>query len=142
MSAPTDPTLRLAGRFELQPRERRLLVDGNLATLGARAFDLLRYFAERPGRLVSKQELLDAVWADVVVEENNLQQQVSVLRKLLGADAIETIPGFGYRFVARVDANRRLQTPGQQLDCPLLSRRRRARQPRRRRRTCRAFCRR
>jgi predicted ATPase/DNA-binding winged helix-turn-helix (wHTH) protein len=104
MSASTDSTLRVAGRFELQPHERRLLVDGNPASLGARAFDLLRHFAERPGRLVSRQELMDVVWRDLVVTDNNIQQQVSALRKLLGANAIETVPGLGYRFVANVDA--------------------------------------
>jgi predicted ATPase/DNA-binding winged helix-turn-helix (wHTH) protein len=105
MSASTDTTtLRLAGRFKLQPHERRLLVDGNPTSLGARAFDLLRHFAERPGRLITKQELMDVVWHDVVVTDNNIQQQISALRKLLGADAIETVPGLGYRFVAHVDA--------------------------------------
>ena len=105
MSASTDTTtLRLAGRFKLQPHERRLLVDGNPTSVGARAFDLLRHFAERPGRLITKQELMDVVWHDVVVTDNNIQQQVSALRKLLGADAIETVPGLGYRFVAHVDA--------------------------------------
>src|SRR6266699_1375241 len=87
MSASTDTTLRFAGRFELQPSERRLLVDGNPARLGARAFDLLRVLAERHGRLISKQELMDVVWPDVVVEENNIQQHISALRKLLGIDA-------------------------------------------------------
>ena len=104
MSTSPDTILRFAGRFELQPHERRLLVDGNPASIGARAFNLLCLFAERPGRLVSKQELMDIVWHDVVVTDNNIQKQVSALRKLLGADAIETVPGLGYRFVANVDA--------------------------------------
>ena len=50
-----------------------------------------------------KNELLDLVWPDTVVEENNLQSQVSQLRKLLGPQAISTIPGRGYRFTAAVD---------------------------------------
>src|SRR6185369_17593629 len=49
-----------------------------------------------------KDELLQRVWAGVVVEENNLAVQVSVLRKLLGADAIATVPGYGYRFTLEV----------------------------------------
>jgi DNA-binding winged helix-turn-helix (wHTH) protein len=53
---------------------------------------------ERAGELVAKDELLERVWPDVVVEENNLQVQVSALRKALGAGAITTIAGRGYRF--------------------------------------------
>lgn len=60
------------GRFELQPLERRLLVDGEPATLGARAFDLLLELAARPGALRTKHELIEAVWPGVVVEEGNL----------------------------------------------------------------------
>lgn len=91
------------GRFELQPHERRLLVDGTAAPLGARALDVLIALTERAGSLVTKDELMDLVWANVVVEENNLQAQVSALRKVLGAELIATIPGRGYRFTARVE---------------------------------------
>lgn len=88
------------GRIELQPYERRLLVDGVPALLGARAFDLLVALAERPGRLVGKRELIDLVWPDTVVQENNLAAQMSLLRKILGEEIIATVPGRGYRFVA------------------------------------------
>jgi predicted ATPase/DNA-binding winged helix-turn-helix (wHTH) protein len=91
------------GRFELQPRERRLLVDGAPVALGARAFDVLLALAERPGRLVSKGALMDLVWPGVVVQENNLAAQVSALRKVVGDAVIATIPGRGYRFVAPVE---------------------------------------
>jgi DNA-binding winged helix-turn-helix (wHTH) protein len=86
--------------FQLRLAERQLLVDGAPAKLGSRAFDVLAALVERRGRTVSKNELLEIVWPDVVVEENNLQVQVSALRKLLGAKAIATIPGRGYRFTA------------------------------------------
>ena len=89
-------------RFELQPAERRLLVDGQPAALGRRAFDLLVTLAERPDRLLTKNELLERVWPGLVVEEANLQMQVSNLRKILGSDAIATVPGRGYRFTADV----------------------------------------
>jgi predicted ATPase/DNA-binding winged helix-turn-helix (wHTH) protein len=92
------------GRFELQAHERRLLVDGEPAPLGARAFDLLLALAERAGHLVDKAELMDLVWPGLVVQENNLAAQVSVLRKLLGDTVIATIPGRGYRFIARIEA--------------------------------------
>ena len=82
-------------------------MDGEPATLGARAFDLLLALAERPGRLVGKATLMDLVWPGLVVQENNLAAQVSALRKVLGDDVIATIPGRGYRFVARRDGCRR-----------------------------------
>jgi predicted ATPase/DNA-binding winged helix-turn-helix (wHTH) protein len=86
------------GRFELRPATRQLLVDEQPAALGARAFDLLLALIERRDRLVTKNELLDLVWPGLVVEENNLQVQVSALRKLLGLEAIATVAGHGYRF--------------------------------------------
>ncbi|HET7525215.1 MAG TPA: winged helix-turn-helix domain-containing protein [Burkholderiaceae bacterium] len=86
----------------MQPEQRRLLRDGVPLPIGARAFDVLLALAQRSDRLVTKIELLDLVWPGVVVEENNLQVQISSLRKLLGPDAIATVPGRGYRFVARL----------------------------------------
>ena len=109
MSSPPSASLRFGtgGRFELQSAERRLFVDGRPAALGARALDLLIALAAQPDHLLSKSELLDRVWPGLVVEEANLQMQISNLRKLLGGEVIATVPGRGYRFVAalqRVDA--------------------------------------
>ena len=86
------------GHFELQPNERRLLVRGTPATVSSRAFDVLVILVERAGQLVTKDELLERVWAKLVVEENNLQQQISSLRKMLGQETIATVPGRGYCF--------------------------------------------
>ena len=86
------------GRFELRPSERQLLVDEQPTAVGARAFDVLVALIERPTQLVSKSELFDLVWPGLVVEESNLAVQISVLRKLLGHDAIVTVPRHGYRF--------------------------------------------
>src|SRR5579862_8139383 len=80
-------------RFELQPAERRLLVDGQAAALGRRALDLLIALAERPDHLLTKSELLDRVWPGLVVEEANLQMQISNLRKVHGGELIATVPG-------------------------------------------------
>ncbi|MEO8154994.1 MAG: winged helix-turn-helix domain-containing protein [Rhizobacter sp.] len=91
------------GRFALRPGQRQLLIDGQPAVLGARAFDVLLALVENRDRLVSKNELLDFVWPGLVVEENNLQVHVSALRKLLGPQAIATIPGRGYRFTLASD---------------------------------------
>jgi predicted ATPase/DNA-binding winged helix-turn-helix (wHTH) protein len=90
-------------RFELQPPERRLLAAGQPVALGARAFDVLLVLVQRAGSLVSKGELLDTVWAGLVVEEANLTVQVSSLRKVLGGELIATIPGRGYRFTGRIE---------------------------------------
>ena len=86
------------GHCELQPGERRLLIGGEPAALAPRAFDVLLTLVERANHLVTKEELHQRVWPNLVVEDNNLQQQVSALRRLLGADAIGTVPGCGYRF--------------------------------------------
>lgn len=92
------------GRFELRLGQRQLLVDGQAAVLGARAFDILLALIERQGSLVTKAELFAAAWPGVVVEENNLQVQISALRKALGADAIATVPGRGYQFTLPFEA--------------------------------------
>lgn len=90
------------GRFQVRPAERRVYDQGRPAVLGARAFDLLLALIERRERVVAKDELLALVWPGVVVEEGNLAVQVSALRKLLGEDAITTIPGRGYQYTAPV----------------------------------------
>ncbi|HVE52096.1 MAG TPA: winged helix-turn-helix domain-containing protein, partial [Ramlibacter sp.] len=91
------------GRFELRPAQRSLLADGAAAAIGARAFDVLLALVERRDRVVAADELFEAVWPGVVVEENNLRQQVAALRKLLGPSAIATVPGRGYRFVVPLE---------------------------------------
>jgi predicted ATPase/DNA-binding winged helix-turn-helix (wHTH) protein len=98
---PSSPIEALRfGSIEVRAAERRVLVDARPAALGARAFDLLMALVQQRHRVVSKDELLDTVWPGLVVEENNLSVHVSALRKALGAQAIATIPGRGYRFTA------------------------------------------
>jgi predicted ATPase/DNA-binding winged helix-turn-helix (wHTH) protein len=99
------------GRFEWLPDSRELRLHGNALSMGGRAYEVLRFLIEHRERLVTKDELLDAVWAGLVVEENNLQVQVSALRKLLGPRAILTVPGRGYRFIAAVDGAATVQGP-------------------------------
>jgi NAD(P)-dependent dehydrogenase (short-subunit alcohol dehydrogenase family) len=70
LDRPEPPHTLRFGRFELQPHQRRLLADGQVAALGARAFDLLVTLASRPGQLVTKGALLDEVWPGLVVEED------------------------------------------------------------------------
>ena len=81
------------------PALRLLLRDGDKIELGARAFDVLWTLLEAGGKLVSKDELINKVWAGAVVEENNLQAQMSAIRRALGPDRemISTEFGRGYR---------------------------------------------
>jgi TolB-like protein len=88
-------------RFELRPSARVLLVDGAPAVLGSRAFDLLLCLVTHRDRVLSKSEVLEQVWPGQVVEENNLSVHVSALRKILGAGAITTVSGRGYRFTLK-----------------------------------------
>jgi DNA-binding winged helix-turn-helix (wHTH) protein/pimeloyl-ACP methyl ester carboxylesterase len=96
------------GPFHLDVRERRLSRAGEVIPLRLKVFDTLLILVENAGRLVTKQELLDTVWPGTAVEENNLNHNVSVLRKALGERAtdqqyIETVPRVGYRFAALVE---------------------------------------
>jgi len=90
------------GRYRIFPRLRLLLRDGVKVDIGTRAFDVLWVLVQADGELVSKDQLLDTVWSGVVVEENNLQAQMSAIRRALGADRgmIRTEFGLGYRLVA------------------------------------------
>jgi DNA-binding winged helix-turn-helix (wHTH) protein/TolB-like protein len=82
----------------LQPR-RQLIADGERVPLGRRALDIISVLAEAHGGIVTKAELFEAVWPDVVVEENALQVHIVALRKALGpeADRLKTIRGVGYQ---------------------------------------------
>ena len=69
------------GPFHLDVRERRLSRGSDVIPLRLKVFDTLRVLVENAGRLVTKQELLDTVWPETTVEENNLNHNVSMLRK-------------------------------------------------------------
>ena len=95
------------GPVTLVPDERVLLKDGQPLALTPKAFDLLVFLATNPGRLLTKDEILQGVWTDAVVEESNLAYHVFAIRKALGDGSdpdryIETVPKRGYRFTAPV----------------------------------------
>src|SRR5262245_2960968 len=96
------------GRFRVDAR-RRLLMSGNeIVMLPPKAFDTLLSLIENNGSVLSKEDLLRMVWPDEFVEENNLAQNISKIRRVLeagpgGAKYIETIPKRGYRFVANIE---------------------------------------
>jgi TolB-like protein/DNA-binding winged helix-turn-helix (wHTH) protein len=96
------PPIRF-GSAEIRPAERQLLIDGRPAAIGARAYDVLNWLVTHRERVVSKEALLEAAWPGLVVEENNLQVQISTLRKILGAGAITTVTGLGYQFTAKLE---------------------------------------
>lgn len=94
------------GPFSLEPGERRLAQGAQAVALTPKAFDLLVILVENAGRLLKKEDLIERLWPGVFVEEVNLAQNISALRRALGGggrDAyIQTVAGAGYRFVATV----------------------------------------
>lgn len=93
------------GPFRLEAHERRLLRDGSAVSLPGKAFDTLLLLVEGAGNLQRQQTLMDRLWPDSFVEPNNLQYNVSLIRRALeGADGVElqTVRGQGYRLVADV----------------------------------------
>jgi DNA-binding winged helix-turn-helix (wHTH) protein len=95
------------GPFELSIGERVLRRDGQVLPLGGRALDILTYLADRPSKVIAKQELMDHVWSDVTVEEGSLRVHVAAIRKALGDGQfgnryIANIKGRGYSFVGSV----------------------------------------
>lgn len=93
------------GPYRLDTTERQLLRENEAIPLQPKIFDLLLALVERRGRLLEKDELMKLIWPDTVVEEANLANNISILRKTLnenGERFIETVPKRGYRFVATV----------------------------------------
>ena len=96
------------GRFRLKVAERVLLREGELVPLTPKVFDILVTLVENGGQVVAKDDLMRRVWPNTFVEEGNLTQNISLLRKALGetpggVQFIETVPRRGYRFVAETN---------------------------------------
>src|SRR5262249_31551205 len=95
------------GPFRLQAVERRLQRNGTSIALTPKAFEVLSALVTNPGRLLTKEELLNQVWPNTFVQESTLVQNIATLRRALsehsgGQQFIETVPKAGYRFVAEV----------------------------------------
>lgn len=102
MDAP-DSHIYEFDEFRLDADQRVLLRAGEPLALTPRVFDTLLYFVQNHNRVIVKDELMRAIWADSFVEENNLSQNVSTLRRVLGKRRyIVTVPGSGYRFATQV----------------------------------------
>jgi DNA-binding winged helix-turn-helix (wHTH) protein/TolB-like protein/Tfp pilus assembly protein PilF len=96
------------GRFRLKTAERVLLREGEHVPLTPKVFDILITLVEKRGQVVEKDDLMKRVWPNTFVEEGNLTQNISLLRKALGESStgvqfIETVPRRGYRFVAPIN---------------------------------------
>jgi DNA-binding winged helix-turn-helix (wHTH) protein/predicted Zn-dependent protease len=97
------------GEFQIDALARTLRREKELVTLNRRAFDVLLYLAQNPGRVVSRDELLKNAWPDTFVDENSLAQSISALRRALEEkpgdnNYVVTLPGRGYQFVVPVQA--------------------------------------
>src|SRR5437764_3625874 len=96
------------GGFRLDTAKRLLWrLDGTTVPLTPRVFETLLYLVEHHDTILDKEQLMEAVWPDSIVEENNLTQNISILRRVFGETPgshhyIVTVPGRGYRFVADV----------------------------------------
>src|SRR6204780_756231 len=95
------------GEFQIDAPPRTLRRGKETVSLNYRAFDVLLYFAQNPGRALTRDELLKNVWPDTCVDEHSLAQSISVLRRALDEKPgdnsfIVTLPGRGYQFVAPV----------------------------------------
>ena len=111
------------GEFELEPAERRLSAAGKPVALTPKVFDTLVLLVERAGRLVSKDELMRALWPRGYVEESNLTKHIWMIRRALGdgeqgSRFIETVPKLGYRFVATVTTIERAVSPAPATTAP------------------------
>src|SRR4249920_3824724 len=105
---PSPANLYEFGAFQLDPAKRLLRrLDGTLVPLTSRVFETLLFMVEHHGAVLDKERIMEAVWPDSIVEENNLAQAISKLRQVFGETPgshsyIVTVPGRGYRFVAEV----------------------------------------
>src|ERR1035437_4171732 len=95
------------GKYQVDPLTRTLRREEEIVTLNRRAFDVLLYLVQNPGKVVTRDELLKNAWPDTFVDENSLAQSISALRRALDEKPgdnsyIVTLPGRGYQFVAPV----------------------------------------
>jgi DNA-binding winged helix-turn-helix (wHTH) protein/tetratricopeptide (TPR) repeat protein len=123
---PSPPYAYRFDRFELRPRSRELLRDGRPVELQAKVFDLLAYLVQHPGRVIEKNELLDAVWPRQVVTEGALSRCAMKARRALEDDAadprlLQTLHGRGFRWLADVQAVAAPSSPGAEQPAALVA---------------------
>ncbi len=114
--SPPHPDSYDFGDFRLEAGKRLLLRHGNPVALTPKIFDTLLYLVQHQGKVIAKDDLMRAVWPETVVEENNLNQSISTLRRVLGENRgenryIATVPGRGYHFIPVVEVFAGLAQP-------------------------------
>src|SRR5580658_145324 len=111
---PDDRVSALAwGAFRLDLREERLFKEGREVPLRTKPFAILRYLAGHSRRLVTREELVEAVWGKIAMSESLVRTHVWELRRVLDENVLETVVGRGYRFVADVEATVMSSRPGE-----------------------------
>ena len=128
------------GAFTLNVSDRVLLHGGRELKLGPTAFDLLLFFVARPGALVSRDELKEAVWRTENIEDNNVDQKITEIKRALvpydraASEYIQNVRGHGWRFVAQVTEHCETRLPEEEaplrlsrFPCPCHPRRRKLR---------------
>src|ERR1700751_749029 len=98
------------GDVEVRGREFSLIRAGELLPVEPKAFRVLLILLRNPQKLITKEELLNAVWGDAAVTENSLTPSIALLRRLLGEDTrnpryVETVDTVGYRFLCKVEVS-------------------------------------
>src|SRR5262245_34066000 len=104
------------GPFRVDPTERLLLRDDEIVSLRPKAFDALLVLCQNSQHLLSKDQLMEKLWPGAFVDENNLSQSMSLVRKALGVKPdgstyVETLPGRGYRFASAVSIRSEAAAP-------------------------------
>ncbi len=113
--------LYIFGSYRLDAASRTLTNSGVVVAIAPKTFDLLVFLAGSDGRLLTKQELMEALWNGSFVEEANLSFQMSSLRKALGEEGnswIEAVPKHGYRFRAPVERSPAVNSPPEVISAP------------------------
>jgi len=98
------PDVRLFPPFRLDVRDERLWRGDEELKLRRKPFAILRYLTSNPVRLVTQEELVEAVWGKIAMSESLLRTHIGELRRVLGEEIIETVVGRGYRFLIAVEA--------------------------------------
>lgn len=114
------PAIYDFGDFSLDEAKRLLLCRGEPVRLTSKVFDTLLHLVQHQGKTVAKEDLMRAVWPNTAVEENNLNQNISTLRRILGETRgenrfIATVPGKGYQFIPTVEVFRKFVSTGDRV---------------------------
>src|SRR5579863_8891645 len=101
-----SPEVRRFGPFQFDVMEQRLFREGKEIKLRPKAFAILRHLTAHPQRLVSQEELTDAVWGKIAMSDSLLRTHVADVRRAIGEGVVETVVGRGYRFLSAVETEK------------------------------------